>query len=165
MHLARLMKMTEAHEDFVWWNPENTYYAYSFQEPLLSPSVFNFFTPEYQAPGDIRNSGLVSPGFQILDSYSVISFPNLLWDYLNEGFASGWQIDFEANYGELLKSASEDEMLLDRVNLLLCAGNMNSRTRGAILDAFAAEPGLTKKDKVVVALWTTINSPEGATQR
>jgi len=165
MHLARLMKLTEAHPDFVWWNPEETYYAYSFQEPMLSPSVFNFFTPEYQAPGDIRNSGLVSPGFQILDSYSVISFPNLMWDYLNEGFHSGWSINFPAHHGELLKSASEDEALIDRVNLLLCAGNMSARTRSAILDAFDAEPDLTDKDKVVVALWTTINSPEGATQR
>ena len=165
MHLARLMKMTEAHEDFVWWNPDETYYDYSFQEPLSSPSVFNFFTPEYQAPGAIRNSGLVSPGFQILDSYSVVSFPNLLWDYLNEGFDSGWSINFDPNHSELLKLTAEDGMLIDRINLLLCAGNMSARTRSAILDAFAAEPDLTPKDKVVVALWTTINSPEGATQR
>ncbi len=165
MHLARLMKMTEAHPEFVWWNPEGTYYDYSFQEPLLSPSVFNFYTPEYQAPGEIRNAGLVSPGFQIVDSYSAISFPNLLWDYLNEGFASGWRIDFDANHAELLKLAGDDATLVDRINLLLCAGDMSARTRTAILDAFAAEPDLTAKDKVVVALWTAINSPEGATQR
>jgi hypothetical protein len=42
---------------------------------------------------------------------------------------------------------------------------MSARTRTAILDAFAATPDLTAKDKLVVALWTTINSPEGATQR
>ncbi|MCH7227511.1 DUF1800 family protein [Haloferula sp. A504] len=165
MHLARLMKLTEAHPDFVWWNPERTHYAYSFQEPLLSPNVFNFFTPEYQAPGEIRNAGLVSPGFQIVDSYSAISFPNLLWEYLNEGYASGWSIRFDPDHHELLKVAGDHETLVDRVNLLLCAGNMSARTRTAILDAFAATPDLTAKDKVVVALWTTINSPEGATQR
>lgn len=165
MHLARLMKLTDVHPEFVWWNPESTYYDYSFQEPLLSPSVFNFFTPEYQAPGEIRNSGLVSPGFQIIDSYSSISFPNLLWSYLNEGFDSGWNLSFESDHRQLLQLAHDHEALIDRINLLLCAGNMSTRTRTAILDAFAAEPDLTDKDKVVVALWTTINAPEGATQR
>ncbi|BCX47993.1 calcium-binding-repeat protein [Haloferula helveola] len=164
MHLGRLMKLTEAHPEFVWWNPDGTYYDYSFQDPTGAPNVFNFFTPEYQAPGEIRNLGLVSPGFQIIDSYSSISFPNLLWDYIDNGFGAGYRIDFPPDYSVLMPVSDDDDALVDRVNLLICAGNMSSRTRSAILDALT-EPGLTPKDKIAVALWTAINSPEGATQR
>jgi uncharacterized protein (DUF1800 family) len=164
MHLGRLLKLAEVHPDFVWWNPDGTYYDYSFQDPTGAPNVFNFFTPEYQAPGEIRNQGLVSPGFQIIDSYSSISFPNLLWDYITDGFASGYSIEFPADYSVLMPVAEDDAALLDRVNLLVCAGNMSARTRSAILDALT-EPGLTPKDKIAVALWTAINAPEGATQQ
>ncbi len=163
MHLGRLLKVGEATPDFVWWNPEGTYYDYSFQEPLSAPNVFNFFTPVYQAPGDIRNLGLVSPGFQIIDSYSAISFPNLLWAYLEEGFISGWQLSFPLDDSELLSLAGDDAALVERVNLLVCAGGMSANTRAALLDALT-EPGLDPHDRVAVALWTAINSPEGATQ-
>ena len=35
------------------------------QGPLLSPSVFNFFSPSYAPPGEIEDRGLVAPELQI----------------------------------------------------------------------------------------------------
>ena len=35
------------------------------QAPFRSPSVFNFFSPDYARPGQIADAGLVSPEFQI----------------------------------------------------------------------------------------------------
>ncbi|MGB6220465.1 DUF1800 domain-containing protein, partial [Haloferula sp.] len=165
MHLGRLFELAKTHPDFVWWNSESTYYDYSFQEPLYAPSVFNFYTPEYQAPGPIRARGLVSPGFQIVDTYSSISFPNLIWDYLYRGFVSSWNGPrFPLDYSDSLLAAGDLDVLIDRLDLLICTGNMSTRTR-SILKTSLSDPELKAQDRLAVAIWTTINSPEGATQR
>jgi uncharacterized protein (DUF1800 family) len=164
MHLGRLFHLIEAHPEFVWWNWADTYYDYSIQEPLYSPSVFNFYTPVYQAPGEIRNAGLVSPGFQILNSYSAVSFPNLLWTYLHDGFKSGWNWNFPLDYRDTLLLAENPAALVDHFDLLVCAGSMTARTRGILLAALA-NPALSQKDRVALAVWTAMTSPEGGVQK
>lgn len=164
MHLGRLCRLTESHPEFVWWNWQENYYGYTKQEPLNSPSVFNFYTPVYQAPGDIRNGGLVSPGFQIVDTYSSISFPNLMWKYLHEGFNSGWEWKFPLDFRDALLVADNPTTLVDHVNLLVCAGSMTSRTRGIILQQIS-NTALTPKDRVALALWLAMSAPEGVIQR
>ncbi|MES2438604.1 MAG: DUF1800 family protein [Verrucomicrobiota bacterium] len=163
MHLGRLMHLAEAHPKFVWWNWTENFYNSTIQEPMNSPSVFNFYTPVYQAPGEIRNAGLVSPGFQIINTYSAVSFPNLLWDYLHDGFKSGWTWDFPMDYRDTLLLAENPAALVDHIDLLVCAGTMTARTRGLMLGALS-DPALSRKDRVALALWTAMTSPEGVVQ-
>ena len=164
MHLGRLFKLAETHPGFVWWNWTETYYGSSKQEPMNSPSVFNFYTPVYQAPGEIRNAGLVSPGFQIVDTYSSISFPNLVWDYLHRGFRSSYDWWYPLDYSGTLLLAENPAALVDHVNLLVCAGSMTARTRGLLLTALS-NPALAGKERVALAVWTAMTCPEGAVQR
>jgi uncharacterized protein (DUF1800 family) len=164
MHLGRLLHLAEAHPKFVWWNWTENFYNSSIQEPMNSPSVFNFYTPVYQAPGEIRNAGLVSPGFQIINTYSAVSFPNLLWDYLHDGFKSGWDWEFPMDYSDSLLLAENPAALVDQVNLLVCSGTMTARTRGILLAALA-DPALGQKDRVALALWTAMICPEGVVQK
>ena len=164
MHLGRLFKLAEAHPDFVWWNWQENFYGYTKQEPLNSPSVFNFYTPVYQAPGEIRNGGMVSPGFQIIDTFSSVSFPNLLWKYLHQGFTSAWEWNFPLDYSATLLLADNPAALVDHVDLLVCAGSMTTRTRSIILDAISGAQ-LTPKDRVALAVWLAMCSPEGTIQR
>ena len=164
MHLGRLFKLAEIHPKFVWWNWSDNYYSYSAQEPMNSPSVFNFYTPVYQAPGDIRNTGLVSPGFQIITTYSAISFPNLLWSYIKEGFKSSGSSQYLLDYRDTLLLAENPAALVDHVNLLVCAGSMTARTRSIILNSLAS-PGLSHKDRVALAVWIAMTSPEGVVQK
>jgi len=164
MHLGRLFHLAEAHPEFVWWNWQENFYGHTKQEPLNSPSVFNFYTPVYQAPGDIRNGGYVSPGFQIVDTYSSISFPNLTWKYLHEGFGAGWEWQFPLDFGDTLLLAENSVALVDHVNLLVCAGSMTSRTRGILLTEIS-NPDLTPKDRVALAVWLAMTCPEGTIQR
>ena len=131
---------------------------------MNSPSVFNFFTPVYQAPGEIRNGGLVSPGFQIVDTFSSISFPNLLWDYLHDGFKSAWDWQFPLDYSATLLLAENPAALVDHVDLLVCAGSMTARTRGILLTALSS-PALNQKERVALAVWTAMTCPEGTVQR
>ena len=162
MHLGRLLRLAEAHPKFTWWNWTENYYGFSIQEPLNSPSVFNFYTPVYQSPGEIRNAGLVSPGFQIVNTYSAVSFPNLLWDYLHDGFKSGYALNYPMDSSDTLLLAENPAALVDHVDLLVCAGSMTARTRGILLGALA---GLTPKDRVALAIWTAMTCPEGVVQK
>lgn len=165
MAMARAFGLGETHPGFTWWNPYTLYAGLSFQEPMNAPSVFNFYKPSYQAPGVIRDAGLVSPVFQIMDSYSSISFPNLMWDYLGTGFRSGWQNHrYPMNFAEARKAAASNESLLDHMNLLLAAGNMSARTRSVILNALAT-PNLSEDERILLAAYLTMMSPESATQK
>ncbi len=164
MHLGRLFKIAEAHPDFVWWNWQENFYGFAKQEPMNSPSVFNFYTPVYQSPGEIRNGGLVSPGFQIVDTFSSISFPNLMWKYLHQGFTSAWEWNYPLDSGDTLVLADNPAGLVDHVNLLVCAGSMTTRTRGILLAA-VSNPALTPKDRVALAVWLAMCCPEGTIQR
>ncbi|RYD43623.1 MAG: DUF1800 family protein [Verrucomicrobiaceae bacterium] len=47
------------------------------QRPLSAPSVFNFYSPENRPAGPMRDSGLVSPEMQIINSVSAITTPNV----------------------------------------------------------------------------------------
>jgi hypothetical protein len=164
MHLGRLLHVAETTPDFVWWNWTANFYQPSGQEPMNPPSVFNFYTPVYQAPGWIRDAGLVSPGFQIINTYSAVSFPNLLWDYVHDGFKSGWSLSFPMDFREPLLVADNAAALVDQMNLLVCAGNMTARTRGILLSALA-DPALSRQDRVALALWSAMASPEGVVQK
>ncbi len=164
MHMGRIFKLAETHPDFVWWNWQENFYASTKQEPLNSPSVFNFYTPVYQAPGEIRNGGFVSPGFQIMDTFSAISVPNLAWDYLHQGFTSSYQWHYPLDYSSALILADNPAALVDHMNLLVCAGSMTTRTRGIIINAIS-NSALTSQDRVALAAWLAMCAPEGAVQR
>jgi len=164
MHLGRLFKLAQTHPKFVWWNWQENFYGSSVQEPMNSPSVFNFYTPSYQAPGEIRDSGLVSPVMQIVNTYSAVSFPNLLLDYLHGGFRASYSWRYPLDYHASLLVASNPAALVDQVDLLICTGNMTARTRGILLSKLA-DTALTEQDRVALAVWLAMTCPEGATQR
>ncbi|MBX2876748.1 MAG: DUF1800 domain-containing protein [Saprospiraceae bacterium] len=46
------------------------------QSPLESPSVFNFYLPDYSPPGPINQNYLTAPSFQILNSTNAIGIVN-----------------------------------------------------------------------------------------
>ena len=107
---------------------------------------------------------MVSPGFQIVDTFSSISFPNLMWDYLHRGFRSSYSWWYPLDSRDTSLLAGNPAALVDHVNLLVCAGNMTARTRGILLDA-VSDPDLAPKERVALAVWTAMTCPEGAVQR
>lgn len=55
------------------------------QEPLKSPSVFNFYLPAYSPPGPVTEAGLSAPEFQILNATTMHTGPNYFWDAILGG--------------------------------------------------------------------------------
>ncbi len=50
------------------------------QTPLRSPTVFNFYLPDYQYPGVLSQEGLVTPEFQLTSDTNVIRQVNFLYN-------------------------------------------------------------------------------------
>ncbi|WP_415909788.1 DUF1800 domain-containing protein [Oleiharenicola sp. Vm1] len=105
------------------------------QFPLGSPSVFNFYSPDYEPPGAISNARLVGPEFQILNAVTAVAFPNALNTLLNSG-TGNMRLDLSAQ--EAL--AASPEALLDNLDLLLTHGTLSADSRTKIL---AAVNGIT----------------------
>jgi uncharacterized protein (DUF1800 family) len=138
------------------------------QQPLRSPSVFNFYRPGYTPPNtSIASAGKVSPEMQITGEPSVVGYLNLIQGAIQSGI--GENHDLLPNYSAELDMASEPDKLLDRVNLLLLSGRMSSTLRGQIktvLNSIEIPSGNNtaatnaRKNRVYSAIFLTMASPE-----
>lgn len=70
------------------WGPNNPQDAFQ-QRPLGAPSVFNFYEPDYRAPGLITTRDLYSPEFQIIHEVSTVTASNELYARICAGYGGG----------------------------------------------------------------------------
>jgi hypothetical protein len=142
------------------------------QQPLGSPTVFNFFSPTYSPPGAMAAAGLVAPELEITDSNFSIQVPNQLVELMYRNRAilkeppSGPSPFLVVDYSALLPNAKNPAALVDQLNLLFCANQMTAATRTQIittLNSFAATA--TDLERVHTAIQFTVNSPDGALQK
>ncbi len=112
-----------------------------------SPSVFNFYKPDYQAPGavsnytpdpaDVVNSTLVSPEFEIIDTTSIVDTADTYRHYIREADDEGvyYRLENEPrreldvlvhfDYWQNLLSTGGTRAFFDKLNVYLCGGNVN----------------------------------------
>lgn len=147
--------------NFVWWD-WGDFYDSSRQEPTNSPSVFNFYRPEYRAAGLLTQNNLAGPVFQITDSYSSIAMPNKLWDIIDNGFHVWGVYHFPLDYSWATALSGTPELLVDELNTLFCGGRMGATTRSIILNAINQIPAEQATARAKVAVYLTVVSPEGA---
>ncbi len=156
------------------------------QRPFGSNSVFNFYRPDYQQPGTIKDLNLVSPEFQILTESVLMAKANtqssyIFWrdtatEWLEPVIDANWDLfpprlhlDKERTY---VYNPSE---LLDRLNLLLMAGQMSDQMYNLLStylnehkvdSAWDADWRFWATEVLVYeALFLVISSPEYAVQR
>lgn len=138
------------------------------QAPLNSPSVFNFFRPTFSQPGEIRDNGLVSPEFQIMDETSIIKVTNRLlastiWSHNYKHDGNGQRIAI--NISREMELEPDPEALLDHLDMLLLGGRMSSALRDEVktlMDARNHSNGASAR--VVEAIFLIASSPEAALQ-
>ncbi|HRD72320.1 MAG: DUF1800 domain-containing protein [Xanthomonadales bacterium] len=144
---------------------------YAAQGIQSSPTVFNFFLPNYQLPGEIATSGLYSPEFQITTDTFLTRLSNeiagkIYYAYVGNPWLGEWQpvlIRLERDMG----IAHDAAALIDRFNLLFMAGQMSSGMRTILIDhvngidfnQWTAEED-TRRQRVQDALWLILTSPE-----
>jgi uncharacterized protein (DUF1800 family) len=163
VHWARVFKVSSASGA---WNAGNTSDPATSlgQSPLRSPSVFNFFRPGYSPPNTaIAARGLQAPEFQLVNESSVAGYLNFMQTAIG-----GQHPDLQADYSAELPLARQPALLLDRLNLLLCAGQLGEPARQLIATAVAAMPDTTVGDRrrrVQAAVMLVMASPEYLVQR
>ena len=107
------------------------------QMSLRSPTVFNWFAPGYVPPGtSIEAAGLVGPELQMTNVSTVVGYLNFMQDSIGSDALDGF--DIFASYETEMGLAANPTALLDRVNLLLMAGEMDSTLYNQILAAITA---------------------------
>ncbi len=107
------------------------------QSPLRSPSVFNFFRPGYTpANSQAAENNLLAPEFQLVNETTAASYLNFM-ERTIDGLG-GWMFDVKATYEQELLIAHDTAALLDRLDLLLTAGQLSDFARSTISSALDA---------------------------
>jgi len=109
------------------------------QMTLQSPTVFNWFAPGYVPPGtSIEAENLVAPEMEITNVSTVVGYLNYLQNSIGGSATNG--PDIFSNYGTEIGLAATPSQLVDRMNLLLMAGEMDSTLQSQIVSAVSAIP-------------------------
>ncbi len=132
------------------------------QRPLDSPSVFNFYQPDYMPPGDLATQRLYGPEFQITNDITALSNPNYAFDSVtgwrewandaptaiyHAGDLNMWGSNYDEadprhdtdlvvpDYTAELALASNPDSLIRRLNTILTYGNLSTTQHRIILEA------------------------------
>ncbi len=160
------------------------------QGPYQSPSVFNFFHPEFSPPGPIKNVNAFGPEFEITTTTSIAGTQNTLGTLItrrpptssvyadyglrtpNSGGACTLGTAPEVitdciflDFSDLQPMALDADMLLDYANLVLLGGRLPASVKASYATALnSAYPVLDtparKRDRISAALWLAVQSPE-----
>ena len=138
------------------------------QGPLQSPSVFNFFSPSYAPPGEIRDSGLVAPELQIATEYQNTLVTNYFFIQafgLNSAATEIADDDIYIDLSEEIAAAGDAAVLADMVGDKLLAGQMSAALRAEIIAMVDRIPVADSVARAAEAIFLTSSSPEFAYQR
>jgi uncharacterized protein (DUF1800 family) len=137
------------------------------QYPLSAPSVFNFYSPDYDPPGPIADAGLVGPEFQVLNSVFAVTLPNTINTLIQSGAGN-----FRLNLADQEALAATPAALVDNLDLLLTNGTMSAATRAAfqravegVTQAMVPSGSTLNQTKARLAVYLVMNSPDYAIQK
>jgi uncharacterized protein (DUF1800 family) len=129
------------------------------QEAMHSPTVFNFFEPDYSAPGAIAEAGLKSPEFAITTETTVITITNYLRTAIYNALGpSTDRITLDLSGEQAL--ATNPAQLVDHLNFLLMANSMSTEMRNILVNAITQIPASNPAERAKTAIYLVINSPE-----
>ncbi len=165
----------------LWFRDMNLIYEVVEQAFLFSPTVFNFFTPFYAEGTYVEPNDMVSPEFQILHATSAIHSINLVEEAIKiRPFKNRTAVN--PNNPVLTNDNTNDEpyfdftdeiniydtqglnALIDRLDILLCHGQLTDGTKAIIADAvtqyIANDSGFTSQEVVNDVLYFILMSPD-----
>jgi uncharacterized protein (DUF1800 family) len=137
------------------------------QNPFYSPTVFNYFSPDYVVPG----TTVLAPEFEILNTGTAVSRTNLLYILTFEGLTPNGTDATRGTaltYAEFLPYAEADptgNQLLDILNYRMMHGSLLPAHRDAILTAVQVVPVTDPLARVKTAVYLIAVSSQYQIQR
>jgi len=154
-------------------SPSGNYWSHGYftydnlkQYPLASPSVFNFFLPDFQPNGAITNAGLVAPEFQIHNSQTSIGYVNMadIWvmDEINIWSWDDVSKNVYTDFSWLVEDAQDAEVLINKLDLVLTHGSLSEETRNIIKQVLEPYQGgmVQRMDRIHLAAYLIMISPD-----
>lgn len=157
------------------------------QTPLNSPTVFNFYFPDFKFPGILASAGLTTPEFQLTSDSSVTMQMNFLTGAVlgNTGNTNGLSSFTGGNgsiaidLGPWMTVANTADAgipgLVESLNTVLCSGQLSAAAKSIIVNYVAstarfplASPTPTNaqmRDRVRAVVHLMVSSPEFIVQR
>ena len=153
------------------------------QQTLRSPTVFNFFLPDFSPAGALSANSLASPELQLMTESQLFSTMNLFNLLLNNGLVRENILDDVAytreqllvtvNYDELNNrwdnvagdAELKAEAVIDYLDFYLNSGQLKelqSDTRSILIDAVAQE---NANKRMITAVYGLVNAPEVLVQK
>ena len=134
---------------------------------MQANSVFNFFSPQYAPPGEIRNAGLVAPELEIATEYQNTQVTNNFRTYTfnrnsrSAGLAAdAIVIDIEAE----AQVAADNTALVNLVADKLLAGQVSTALRAEMLNLVGRYAATDVGNRSAQAIYSVVTSPEFALQ-
>jgi uncharacterized protein (DUF1800 family) len=151
-------------------SPANWYFTWSLndshgQTPLGSPSVFNFFRPDYQ-PADLLELDIVAPELQIANDAALIGqfnnqYSGFLWnikELISEPSDKRIMLSLQAHVDIFEQQGLE--ALLDYYDTLFYSGGMSDDLRQTLREVQDIWSSWTPYQQVAFILFTVSVSPD-----
>ena len=153
------------------------------QVPFQSPTVFNFYLPDFQPQGEIGDANLVAPEFQITNFRTITKYFNLIeellfdmqdyYDYFNspeydgkknqneeEDYYPGhYPEPFKFDFSGLEPLKYNRQALIDRLDILLTHGQLSDNTRD-VLNSTLRDNRLEPDDIIPLTIYLIMTSPD-----
>jgi uncharacterized protein (DUF1800 family) len=131
-----------------------------------SPSVFNYYRPNYQVPG----TGILGPEFSIQTTSAAIAHANfantMVFSRINNPDTGqpGTVLDISP-YQQLATLDTSGQLLVDELNQMLLHGTMSSAMRTRILQAVTSVPTSNPQRRAQWAIYLVITSTQYSIER
>ena len=150
-----------------YWNYYSWFYNETSQHPLHSPTVFNFYTPDFVPNGSIENAGNVAPEFGIFNSRTSIGFARQVYRWIEDDrvLQTSWYEGYEYSVSDLAslnEMAKDPDALLDHLDVMFTHGMLSDKTR-SIIKQTLNEFGTSSSDidsRVRLATYLIMISPD-----
>jgi uncharacterized protein (DUF1800 family) len=151
--------------------PQWTDYQHN-QAPLASPSVFNFYSPDFSPVGALNDAGLVAPEMQIInDTYMVRNSNHAAWMSIWAPTIvevdNGHDRRLTLNYEQFETILDQDvDVFIDWLDIVLMSGSMHATMRQTLRDYDTQLQQWTQpKERVRELTFMVTGSPQFAVQR
>jgi len=165
-NLMRTFHATAASGRYNFWDLGDPLYGVN-EQPLSSPTVFNFYGFDFVPQGPVATNDLVGPEFEITTSTAIVATSNNMTGAISNGWGSGAD-QMKIDYASLAGLAAVPNEIVDYLNLVMANGAMTPTTYSQIASAIALIPqtGTTwQADRWKLAIFILFNSPEYVIQR